>query len=104
MQEKALYLLLNVVKKNGDIKRLVREGISYRQIAELTNEAILNKFVTYNNNKIELSESGEAKFEEIRSNYKRINKEEWIEKDKDSEVVQIDKNYIFVPRQNELTF
>ncbi len=104
MQEKELYLLLNVIKQNGDIQRLVREGISYLQIAELTNEAILMKLVTYQNDKIELSELGIMKFEEIKNTYKRTSKEEWIEKDKKSQIAQIDKNAIFVPRQNELTF
>ena len=34
----------------------------------------------------------------------RKNKEEWIEKDFKNQVKRIDKNSIFLPRQNELTF
>ena len=104
MHEKELYLLLNVIKNNGDIKRLVREGVTYSQIAKLTNQAISKKLVIYHKDKIELSKQGIAKFEEIKNNYKKKNKEEWIEKDKKSQVARIDKNAIFVPRQNELTF
>jgi hypothetical protein len=104
MNEKELYLLLNVIKNNGDIKRLVREGISYQKIAELTNEAIAKKLVTYDNDSIELSEIGNSKFEEIQNDYKRTNKEEWIEKDKKNQIARIEKNTIFVPRQNELSF
>lgn len=104
MLERELFLLLSVIKNNGDIKRLTREGISYKQIAELTNEAISSNLVKYNNELIELSELGISKFEEIKGNYKRTNKEQWIEEEKKSQIAKIDKNYIFVPRQNELTF
>jgi hypothetical protein len=104
MEQKELYLLLNVIRQNGDIKRLVREGISYKQIAELTNEAIIQKLVTYKEDKIELSDLGNAQFEQIKNFYKRTNKNEWIEIDKKNEIVKWDKNKIFIPRQNELTF
>jgi hypothetical protein len=104
MEEKELYLLLNVIKNNGDIKRLVREGINYKEIAELTNEAISRKLVTYIDNQIELSDLGNSRFEEIKNNYKKTNKDEWIEKDKKNQIPRIEKNTIFVPRQNELTF
>lgn len=104
MNEKELYLLLNVIKKNGDIKKLIREGLSYKQIAEFTNEAIKNDYVKYAHDSIELSEIGNLKYEEIKEKYKRTNKEEWIERDLKSIVPKIDKNLIFLPRQNELTF
>jgi hypothetical protein len=104
MEEKELYLLLNVIKNNGDIKRLVREGINYKEIAELTNEAISRKLVTYIDNQILLSDLGNSRFEEIKNNYKKTNKDEWIEKDKKNQIPGIEKNTIFVPRQNELTF
>ena len=104
MKEKEIYLLLNAIKKNTDIKRLIREGLSYSAIARLTKEAISNKLVTYEDEKIRLSDKGEKLYEQIKDNYKRTNKEEWIEKDFKSQIPRIDKNTIFVPRQNELTF
>lgn len=104
MDEKELYLLLNLIKNNGDIKRLIREGISYQRIAEFTNEAISKKLINYENDKIELSELGNSRFDEIKNNYKRTNKDEWIEKDKESQIAKLEKNAIFVPRQDELTF
>lgn len=104
MKEKEIYLLLNAIKKNTDIKRLIREGLSYSAIARLTKEAISNELVTYEDEKIHLSEKGEQLYEKIKDNYKRTNKEEWIEKEFKSQIKRIDKNAIFVPRQNELTF
>lgn len=104
MQEKNIYLLLNAIKKNTDIKRLVREGISYSSIAKLTKEAIAENLVSYEKDKIQLSEKGEFFYDKIKDNYKRTNKNEWIEKDLKSQIPCIDKNAIFVPRQDELTF
>lgn len=104
MNEKEIYLLLNAIKKNTDIKRLVREGLSYTNVAKLTKEAILNEFVKYENDKISLSEKGEQYYEQIKDNYKRKNKNEWIEEDLKSKLKKIDKNFIFLPKQNELTF
>lgn len=104
MNEKEIYLLLNAIKKNTDIKRLVREGLSYTSIAKLTKEAIYQDYVKYKDEKISLSDKGEQYYEQIKDNYKRTNKDEWIEKDFDSQVKTIDKNSIFLPKQNELTF
>ncbi len=104
MNEKEIYLLLNSIKKNTDIKRLIREGLSYTGIAKLTKEAILNELVKYEVEKISLSEKGEQYYDLIKENYKRTNKDEWIEKDLKSQVTSIDKNFIFLPRQDELTF
>lgn len=104
MKEKEIYLLLNAIKKNTDIKRLVREGLSYSDIARLTKEAITNRLVDYQDEKIQLSDKGTELYEQLKDNYKRTNKGEWIEKDFRSQIPPIDKNIIFVPRQNELTF
>lgn len=104
MKEKEIYLLLNAIKKNTDIKRLVREGLSYSDIARLTKDAITNELVDYQDEKIQLSIKGNELYEQIKDNYKRTNKDEWIEKDLKSQIPRIDKNTIFVPRQNELTF
>ena len=104
MKEKEIYLLLNAIKKNTDIKRLVREGLSYSAIARLTKVAISDELVTYEDEKIHLSKKGEQLYEEIKGNYKRTNKDEWIEKEFKSQIKRIDKNTIFVPRQTELTF
>lgn len=104
MKEKEIYLLLNAIKKNTDIKRLVREGLSYSDIARLTKDAITNELVDYQDEKIKLSIKGNELYEQIKDNYKRTNKDEWIEKDLKSQIPRINKNTIFVPRQNELTF
>jgi hypothetical protein len=104
MNEKELYLLLVVIQNNGNVKRLTREGISYLKIAELTNEAIVNNLVIYNDDIITLSEKGLDLLNQLGKNYKKTNKEEWIEKDLKNKIQKLNKNIIFVPKQNDLFF
>jgi hypothetical protein len=41
MNEKYLLVLLDVIKTNGNINRLRRQKLTFKQIAELTDEAII---------------------------------------------------------------
>lgn len=104
MNDKHLYILLSVIKNNGDIKRLKREGISYKEIAKLTQKSIKNNLISYTDDLIELSESGLEKLKELETIYKEKNKEYWIEHEKESIIPKLEKNFIFLPNQNELLF
>lgn len=104
MSEKHIYNLLRVINKNGNINNLIREGLSFSKIAELTNDAIIAGFVIQAKDKIELSQEGIEKMQELEVNFKKINKEEWIEKDLKSKIPKLDKNFIYLPNQNKLTF
>lgn len=102
MSGKNLYLLLNAIQKNADTKRLIYEGLTYMQIIDLTNEAILKGLVNYNDDKITLSEEGIKSFEEIKLYYKKTNKNQWIEKETKSKIPKIDVNYVYLPDQGNL--
>jgi hypothetical protein len=102
--EKHIYLLLHAVKKNSDIKMLIREGLTYVDIAQLTKNTIEEGLIIYKGEDILLSESGEEFYERIKDNYKRTDKAEWIEKEFQYQVPKLNKNLIFVPSQYELTF
>jgi hypothetical protein len=104
MNEKHMYTLLRVINKDGNINNLIREGLSFSKIADLTNEAIIGGLVIHSNDRIELSQEGLDKMEELEARFKKTNKEEWIEKDIKSIIPKLDKNLIFLPDQNELTF
>ena len=104
MEQENLYILLDIVFRNGSIKRLARKGIDYNEISAQTQLAIKNGLIAYSEQKIELTENGIELYKQLEINYKRTNQKEWIEKDLKSKVRQIDKNSIFLPRQNELTF
>lgn len=104
MNEKHVYMLLRVINNNGNVNKLIREGLSFSKIAELTNKAILAGLVIQTNDKIELSPKGLEEMQALEVRYKKINKEEWIEKDNKSIIPKLDQNLIYLPDQNELTF
>ncbi len=104
MKENKLTILLHIIKNNGNINKLIREGVSFKEITLLTNEAIEKEYITYENEKIFVTVKGSEFLTETSEIIKKTNKEEWIDKDFKSQVVQIDKNSIFLPKQNELTF
>jgi len=104
MKEKHIYMLLKIIKQNGDINNLIREGLSFSKIADLTNEIIVAGLVIQSEERIELSPKGLERMQELEVTYKKTNKEEWIEKDIKSMIPKLDKDFIYLPDQNELTF
>ncbi len=104
MNDSNLYILLSVIKNNGDIRRLKREGMEYIEIAELTNQIISGKLAIYTEETITLTAEGESKLIELEKTIKRTKKINWIEKEMKSKISQLDKNFIFLPNQNELEF
>ncbi|MAP55127.1 MAG: hypothetical protein CL605_09515 [Altibacter sp.] len=104
MNEKHLYILLNVVKNNGDIKRLTREGLSFKDIAELSNQAIKHEFLIYEEHSIAISEKGLKSIKKLDKKFKILDKNKWIEKESKSQISKLDKDFIFLPNQNALDF
>ncbi len=104
MEENQLYLLLDVINRNGSVKKLTRQGISFDKIAEMTSSAISSGVLSYADEKIKLTYKGQKILNQLEINYRKTNKEEWIEKDVNSQIPKLDKNSIFLPRQSELTF
>ena len=104
MENENLYILLDIIFRNGSIKRLARNGIDYNEIAEQTQLAIKKELVSYDKEKIVLTQKGIELLKKLEVNYKKTTKREWIEKDEKNRIDKREKNFIFVPRQNELTF
>lgn len=104
MNNKHLYILLNVIKTNGDIRKLKREGIDYKRIAELTKQAITEGLVKFDNNTASLSAEGELKIKHLENEYKVKDKNQWIDQENKSKVPKLEKDFIFLPNQNEIHF
>lgn len=104
MNKKNLYLLLTIVKNNGSIKRLTREGLTFKMIAEISNSAIKEGYLIYENNLTTLSSTGNQFIEDFGPEFKLTNKDEWIQKDFSSKIKRLEKDFIFLPNQNELNF
>lgn len=106
MEKENLYILLDVIFRNGSIKRLARKGVDYNEIANQTQIAIKNELVSYNKERVILTPKGLELLKQLEISYKKTTKSEWIEKDEKNRLDKNrrEKNFIFVPRQNELTF
>lgn len=102
MNELSLFILLKVIKSNGDIRRLKREGLEYYEIVELTNKIISNNYAIYSDDNIVLTSLGEKKLKDLKSIIARTKKENWINKETKSKINKIDKNFIFLPDQYDI--
>ena len=92
------------IKNKGNIQRLRRQNLSFRQVVDLTEQAVEAGFVTYIENKILLTGSGEAFLEAHITLTKKTNKAEWIEPDYKNKINPFPKNEVFLPDRNELSF
>lgn len=104
INEKDLVLLLNIVKNNGNIRRLSRENLSFRQIIDLTEKAAEAGFVKYEDNKITLTKSGDEFLETKIALIKKTDKNEWIEPDYKNKIKPFPKNDVFLPDRGEFSF
>lgn len=104
MNERSLYFYFKAIVNDSNVRLLTREGISFKQIASMIPYSINEGYIVEVGDKITLSEKGMKFYETLNLNYKNINKDTWIDKDKKSQVAKLDKNALFLPRQDELTF
>ena len=96
--------MLDIVQKNGDVRKVINEGADFEMIGNLTTYALAEGFLEFENNRLIVTQKGITKIELEKKEYKKTNKEEWIKPDLKNKVSKIDKNDIFLPSQDELTF
>lgn len=99
-----LYSLLQVVKNNGNIKKLTRIGLTFQDIIENIKFLSKEKKLDSIDGKIQLTEEGEKLFSELSIKYKNTNKDKWIEEELESKLDKLDSNFIYLPNQNKLYF
>jgi len=104
MKNKFLFRLLDVIEKNGDVRRLIHEGIDFKTIGDLTQFSLQHGYVVFIDKKIVITQKGIDEIKTGEKEYKRTNKAEWILPDWKSKITKIDKNDIFLPRKDDLEF
>lgn len=97
-------LLLNIIENTGNVKRLLRENLSYREISELTTKLVRDELLTYVNKKIVLTEKGKITLTDNKHILKETNKENWIQPEDKSRIKKHERNFIYLPNQTELDF
>lgn len=81
-----------------------REGLNFETISNLLKLAIVEGYIEYSGDIAILTNEGRKKLAVLKAVYTLTNKDEWIEKEKSSEVSKIEINSIFLPDKNNLSF
>ncbi|UNY98356.1 hypothetical protein MQE36_14870 [Zhouia spongiae] len=97
-------LILNMIENSGNIRRLLREDISYREITEITNKLVEVELIKYDNKRILLTHKGKQVLAKNNHLIKETNKENWIKPENESRVKKYERNFIYLPNQTELDF
>ncbi|WP_149304222.1 hypothetical protein [Pareuzebyella sediminis] len=104
MTKRKEILVLNMVENLGNVKRLLREGLSYREISDITNKLVQDELLSYYEKRIILTEKGKVVLDQNKLLIKETNKENWIQPENKSRVKKHERNFIYLPNQTELDF
>ena len=104
MTTKNKLLLLSIIHNNGSVKKLIREGFTYKGISELLEVLVDEDLIIYENDKISLTKEGQRFLDDKSQLIKKQDKNLWIEPKNDSKISSIEKDFIFLPKQDELHF
>ncbi len=104
MRKKNIILLLHLIKSNGNIKQLIREGLTYKNISDLLETLVIKELIIYDNQKIKLTKTGDEYLKNGQQIIKKQDKNLWIETENKSKIPKLEKKFIFLPNQNEIHF
>jgi predicted transcriptional regulator len=105
MQDSILFKILVIVKGNGNITSLLKDGYKYGQIANFMNELVVQEYVEKKVDKgVVISEKGVEKLNQLNKKYKRDNSDRWITPDFKNIIEKIGDNDVYLPNQKELYF
>jgi hypothetical protein len=97
-------LLLKIIDKNGNIEPLSELGYEYSQIVVFIKQEIEEKNAEHRNGKLLLTEKGKELLVELEKSRNKIGSNSWIEPENQSKTSILDKNDVFLPNQNDLSF
>jgi hypothetical protein len=103
-QDKYSLLLLHIIKEDTNVRQLMRYGLTYREIAELIEQNITLGNLNGENDTISLTKRGEDYLSANRNLIKERDKAKWIDLDFKHKITKIDKDDVFLPNKNKLSF
>jgi predicted methyltransferase len=86
MSKKNKILLLHIIKSNGNVKQLIREGFSYKSISDLLETLVNEELIIYDKQKIKLTDLGNEYLTNGEQIIKKQDKNLWIEAEKKSKI------------------
>jgi len=96
--------LLDIVDRDGNIRKLKQNGLSYREIGELIEKNITEGNLDEDSELISLTPKGKGFLETNRHLLKEIDKSKWIELDYKNKFEKIDPNDVFLPSRKGFSF
>ena len=96
--------LLDIVDKDGNIRKLKQVGLSYREIGDLIEKNIAVGYLNGDSDLISLTEKGKDFLEENRHSLKEVDKSKWIEPDYKNKIEKIDPDDVFLPSRKSFSF
>ncbi|WP_448103964.1 hypothetical protein [Pedobacter panaciterrae] len=104
LEKKIVIQLLHIINSDGDIKKLRHSGLTYRQIAELIDANVTNGNLDGNDDIVTITQQGKDLLQVNKGEIKERDKSKWIEIDFKNKMQQIDKEDVFLPRKNDMSF
>lgn len=78
MKNEDLILLLQLIKKNGNIDNMIKQGYQYSQVAKFISHLIENNYVVFTDERILLSVKGDELLKSLNKKFQRKNSESFI--------------------------
>ncbi|MBD81167.1 MAG: hypothetical protein CL840_19775 [Crocinitomicaceae bacterium] len=104
MTEKKKILLLDIIDRKANIKLMIHEGSSFKEISQILEALEKEAYIEYQNQKIRLTQKGSNYLNESKNLIKKRDKETWIEPESKNKIPKLEKGFIFLPNQNEIHF
>ena len=76
-------LLLQLIKNNGKIENLTKQGYEYSQVAKMISDFIEKEFIAFSPEKIELTSEGEKELTYLNAKLKKKKIEKFISPQKE---------------------
>ena len=96
--------LLKIIDNNGNIEPLSELGYEYSQIVNFIKHEINENNAAYNNGELILTLQGKSLIVSLEKEKKKKGSNTWIEQEIQSKISILDKNDVFLPNQNDLSF
>jgi len=105
MKEKYLVLLLQLVKADGSVEALLKNGLEYSQIANLILQVKQDSYIAEKEGRLELTDLGLEKLKELSKKANRKNIDTWISPSYENRIDKSEKLNVFdiyIPNRKEL--
>ncbi|CAA0260693.1 hypothetical protein [Tenacibaculum maritimum] len=96
--------MLLIIKNNGSITELIKDGYTYGQVANMTTDLVKIGYIEEKEEALKVSGKGQEWLESNFKENKLKGSEKWIVPDEKSKIIKLKENEVYLPNRNELHF